>query len=123
MNALVEDQLPRLRKALDSRDAKEVLDQECNGNRIFFGRYTGKTPVTGFNTHTRIAPQDDWPRRARQLEELFDQMVAVEETQLRVENAIKGGKELKSEDRYLFPRFDGGELLSRWDMQVTLQTF
>ena len=51
MNALVEDQLVRLRKALDSREAREVMDHALNGNRIFFGRYTGATPVTGHHRH------------------------------------------------------------------------
>lgn len=51
MNALVEDQLVRLRKALDSREARQVMDQALNGNRIFFGRYTGATPVTGHHLH------------------------------------------------------------------------
>ena len=51
MNALVEDQLVRLRKALDSREAREVMDRALNGNRIFFGRYTGATPVTGHHLH------------------------------------------------------------------------
>lgn len=51
MNALVEDQLVRLRKALDSREAREVMDREFNGNRIFFGRYTSKSPVTGQEEH------------------------------------------------------------------------
>ena len=43
MNALVEDQMTRLRMALDSQDARDVLDRRLNGNRIFFGRYTGQT--------------------------------------------------------------------------------
>jgi DEAD/DEAH box helicase domain-containing protein len=51
MNALVEDQLVRLRKALDSREAREVMDHALKGNRIFFGRYTGATPVTGHHLH------------------------------------------------------------------------
>ena len=51
MNALVEDQLVRLRKALDSREAREVMDHALNGNRIFFGRYTGATRVTGHHLH------------------------------------------------------------------------
>lgn len=37
MNALVEDQLVRLRKALDSDEVHQVLDQEASGNRIFSG--------------------------------------------------------------------------------------
>lgn len=47
LNALVEDQLVRLRKALDSDEAREWFDTNLNGNRIHFGRYTGKTPLAG----------------------------------------------------------------------------
>lgn len=55
MNALVEDQLTRLRKALDSREARTTCDKHFAGNRIFFGRYTGKTPVTGHHLHPGLA--------------------------------------------------------------------
>src|SRR5262249_42024155 len=51
MNALVEDQMVRLRKALDSRAAREGMQDFFNGNRIFFGRSTGPTPVTGHHIH------------------------------------------------------------------------
>ena len=51
MNALVEDQLVRLRKSLDSREARAAMDGSLHGNRIFFGRYTGQTPVTGHHLH------------------------------------------------------------------------
>ena len=54
MNALVEDQLVRLRKALDSREARAAMDEHFAGNRIFFGRYTGATPVTGHHVHPGI---------------------------------------------------------------------
>ncbi|WP_045520648.1 DEAD/DEAH box helicase [Neobacillus niacini] len=47
LNALVEDQLVRLRRALDSDAARNWLGDNRNGNRIYFGRYTGKTPVAG----------------------------------------------------------------------------
>jgi ATP-dependent helicase YprA (DUF1998 family)/predicted Zn-ribbon and HTH transcriptional regulator len=43
MNALVEDQMTRLRQALDSQEARDCLDSHLAGNRIFFGRYTGRT--------------------------------------------------------------------------------
>jgi DEAD/DEAH box helicase domain-containing protein len=45
MNALVEDQMSRLRKALDSDDTREWLKKE--GNKVYFGRYNGSTPVAG----------------------------------------------------------------------------
>ncbi len=118
MNALVEDQLSRLRKALDSVAARAVLDDEIAGNRIFFGRYTSDTPVTGFNIHPRVAPADDYKRRARQLQKLFGEMVQFERTQREVRSRcadVTSG--LAEDDRYLFPSVDGSELLSRWDMQ------
>lgn len=45
MNALVEDQLARLRKALDSDKVRAFFDSDdgLKGNRIYFGRYTGDT--------------------------------------------------------------------------------
>lgn len=52
LNALVEDQMIRLRKALNSRrpdrsGALDWLDLHRSGNRFYFGRYTGSTPVSG----------------------------------------------------------------------------
>jgi DEAD/DEAH box helicase domain-containing protein len=117
MNALVEDQLSRMRKALDSEGARAVLDEEISGNRIFFGRYTSDTPLTGFNVHPRIAPADDYKRRAMQLQKLFEEMVQFERTQRMVRIQYASGSNLDADDRFLFPSVDGAELLSRWDMQ------
>lgn len=52
LNALAEDQMIRLRKALNSRKddktgALDWLDNKRQGNRFYFGRYTGATPVSG----------------------------------------------------------------------------
>ena len=52
LNALAEDQMIRLRKALNSRNANQEgaldwLDRNRKGNRFYFGRYTGATPVSG----------------------------------------------------------------------------
>lgn len=52
LNALAEDQMIRLRKALNSRNedksgARDWLDANRNGNRFYFGRYTGSTPISG----------------------------------------------------------------------------
>lgn len=118
MNALVEDQLSRLRKALDSDGVRAVLDEEIKGNRVFFGRYTSDTPVTGFNVHPRIAPEDDYKRRGRRLQRLFEEMVQFERTQRMVrERCTDPTSGLDEDDRFLFPSVDGAELLSRWDMQ------
>lgn len=52
LNALAEDQMIRLRKALNSRKednsgALDWLDANRDRNRFYFGRYTGVTPVSG----------------------------------------------------------------------------
>lgn len=52
LNALAEDQMIRLRKSLNSISdnqcgARNWLDKNRNGHRFYFGRYTGKTPVSG----------------------------------------------------------------------------
>ncbi len=64
MNALVEDQLVRLRKALDSFEARAVMDRAFGGNRIFFGRYTGATPVTGHELHPGLRRLLESPAKA-----------------------------------------------------------
>lgn len=46
MNALVEDQLIRLRRSLDAPDVRGWFDRHRGGNRFHFGRYTGRTPVS-----------------------------------------------------------------------------
>lgn len=45
MNALVEDQMARLRKALDSDEIRKFMDSDngLKGNRIYFGSYNGST--------------------------------------------------------------------------------
>ena len=66
MNALVEDQMVRLRKTLDSQDAHEVMDARFAGNRLFFGQYTSATPVTGYEQHLPLAgDKQEAKRRAR----------------------------------------------------------
>lgn len=52
LNALAEDQMIRLRKALNSRKDDKTgsldwLDEHRGGHRFYFGRYTGATPVSG----------------------------------------------------------------------------
>lgn len=118
MNALVEDQLARIRAALDSEAARACQADVLEGNRIFFGRYTGQTPVTGFHDHPRLSATAHRPRFDRRLRQLFEFSVEAERTQGRVADMISAGS-LEEEDRYLFPATDGAELLNRWDMQQT----
>ena len=72
LNALAEDQMIRLRKALNSRKedgsgALDWLDKHRSHHRFYFGRYTGATPVSGYKEKVRqkLAEekkllQEDW---------------------------------------------------------------
>lgn len=94
LNALVEDQLRRLRATLDNDDVHAWMNRNRGGNRITFGRYTGATPVAGGATDTKIA-------------RLRDELRASEAASNGVSGALSSH----------FMRLDGGEMWSRWDMQ------
>ncbi|MGO1241313.1 MAG: DEAD/DEAH box helicase, partial [Cellulosimicrobium funkei] len=108
MNALVEDQLVRLRQALDSDAAQEWYARETHGEPFFFGRYTGRTPVAG----TRVAAK---PERVDRLREILRQADARHTSLL--ERLSRG--EVEKDARYFLPSLTGGEMRSRWDMQET----
>ena len=116
MNALVEDQMVRLRKMLDSPEAIQTLDKHTQGNRIFFGRYTSASPVAGYREHPR-------KKDAKQKDRLNRTQKALQQLAEDQEKARQYDKQenLSNEDatRYLFPSVDGTELISRWDMQET----
>lgn len=124
MNALVEDQLTRLRKALDSQAARAVCRERFNGNLIYFGRYNSATPPTGFETHPVRTDRATLDRRDRALERTRQHLRAVAENQrLAAEYDWQVGTERNidglEETRFLFPSVDGAELNTRWDMQAT----
>lgn len=98
MNALVDDQLKRLREILDSPGARNWLDDHRRGHRFYFGRYTSRTPVPGPDTSSK--------RR-----DLANELIEAESRA----NSI--GED--DERRFFLPRLDGAEMYSRWDMQRT----
>ncbi|MEP0921214.1 DEAD/DEAH box helicase [Leptolyngbya sp. ST-U4] len=106
LNALVEDQLRRLRTALDDNEVHQWLDHQRGGNRITFGRYTGLTPVSGRET----------PQSSDRLRRILREM---EEQRQDVMNALQNDPNSNPDLQYYFPRLDGGEMWSRWDMQET----
>lgn len=132
MNALVEDQMVRLRRALASAEASAALDSHTQRNRIFFGRLTGETPIPGW----RVSPGEK--RRAdagdtlavgrsrhrrygrfrkaingiRRDMDIARQHCLVPPGQPPSADAAKG-----HEIAFRFPAVDGAEIVSRWDMQ------
>ncbi|MER0238944.1 DEAD/DEAH box helicase [Fulvimarina sp. MAC8] len=123
MNALVEDQMTRLRKTLDSEEARDVMDRRFSGNRIFFGRYTGKTPVTGFHRHPRLAEDGGWKKQnKRRRDQLRQDMQLLDDIRRQVgasdEKRLAEDKGAERH-RFLFADPRGSETVSRWDMQET----
>jgi DEAD/DEAH box helicase domain-containing protein len=117
LNALVEDQLRRLRKTLDSESVRNWLDGYRARNRILFGRYTGETPVSGRymirDEAGRLRVNENALRRLRiRLREM-----AAESTQ--IDRQLADNPQLSRDLRYYFQQPDGGEMWSRWDMQAT----
>lgn len=119
MNALVEDQLSRLRKTLTSPEAIAVMDERFDGNRIFFGRYTSATPVAGHLSHPRRGTaRNERDRSERRIKRVSDAMTRYEEDQS-LARRHDASHPHDDPTRYLFPSVDGNELVSRWDMHAT----
>src|SRR6266404_2202277 len=68
MNALVEDQMTRLRRALDSESARTWFQTCRAGNRIYFGRYNSNTPIPGHEFDHKGKP--DYIKLGRLMKEL-----------------------------------------------------
>ena len=104
LNALVEDQLKRLRSVLNAPAVTAWLDAQRGGNRVTFGRYTGLTPVAG--PSTGIRGKRNAKRLQAHLVTLDQQWQALAEV---------NQPELLDH----FPDPAGGEAWSRWDMQAS----
>ena len=125
MNALVEDQMARLRKALDSDLVRKHFDTFLGGNRIYFGRYNGETigqkSYSILNTncnHTTLNEKRE--RLSNQLGDIHDKFTQI----LNIWNNLTTNQKKDQEEMlYISPRLDGqevtAEMLTRWDMQDT----
>lgn len=98
MNALVNDQLTRLRRVLARGDSPDWQRSNLNGNVIHFGMYTSITRLSGLWTQKQ--------RRDRMAEYLKD----VEEDWARLTPDLR--------DTGGWPRPSSPEMLCRWDMQA-----
>jgi len=112
MNALVEDQMSRIRAALCSEEADEFFRDKLSGNRIYIGRYNGNTPVSGY----RLSKTGIYD--SKKLKALKKEMQKMEE----FSNSLSQGA--NSEWKYSFPipvsnyeELNSSEIVNRWDMQ------
>lgn len=94
LNALVEDQMVRLRRALDSPTAKAWLDKNRGANRFYFGGYNGRTPLPGARTQAK------------------------EENLRRVLQQMQDERQALGKEPELLPDPLGAEMVARWDMQA-----
>lgn len=116
MNALVEDQLSRLRRALDSPEARQWMQQNRNGNRVYVGRYNSSTPIPGHEYKAPNVRGELTPDRSR-IERLARELRRAEAAALAAAAHVE--ETGKDDVRYFFPRLDGAEMRCRWDMQDT----
>ena len=95
LNALVEDQLGRMREGFDGAGIRSWLNDNRSGNRFYFGRYTGRTPVSGNRTSPKLS-------------ELRGELRSIDQDAQQVAGTPA--------ERF-FQSLDGSEMWSRWDMQ------
>lgn len=116
MNALVDDQMTRLRKALDSKEAENFYRGKCENHRVYFGQYNGATPISsdineGKNTE-RQKKHNDLREKVNEIQSYWN----------KIQNVIVNGN--LSDDQiediiYTSQKIGGSELLTRFDMQET----
>ncbi|MEZ4906252.1 MAG: hypothetical protein R2771_01055 [Saprospiraceae bacterium] len=121
MNALVEDQMSRLRKALDSDDARKVFEEKYNNNRIYFGRYNSISPVAG---KLYKEENDEIVPNKSKITALKKALKEIEENNQQLDEYIRiNPDDLDKEDKKdlvaNFQRLDGAEMRTRFDMQET----
>jgi DEAD/DEAH box helicase domain-containing protein len=113
LNALIEDQLNRIRKTCDSPEARHWLNTSFGRNKFWFGRYTGATPVSGS------------PENQKKLKKLRAKLVELESNwhgaTASMAAALSSAVTQQEKDDarnilYYFPDPDGSEMWSRWDM-------
>ena len=74
LNALIEDQLGRIRDACDSQMPRSWLNSHLRGHRFWFGRYNSSAPVAGDPGNT--SKQAELKRRLKQMEKEWGRAVA-----------------------------------------------
>lgn len=128
MNALVEDQMSRLRKALDSDDTRDWLSRNGNGNAIYFGRYNGTSPIAGDLFKADGKRNDNKINKLKtelkELDEVFKKVSEYIKTELPKEEEFKKLSDEKKTEKIkelksFFQRIDNSaEMRCRFDMQI-----
>lgn len=126
MNALVADQMSRLRKALDSDKVRTYMDSNdgLKGNRIFFGGYNGQTiGAKNFD----LLEITDKKRKVKEQKRVAENLDEIQSRFTNITNYYNNlpteeEKDEKEDVLYVNPRLNNSptaEMLTRWDMQNT----
>lgn len=129
MNALVEDQMTRLRDALDNDEVQTWMRDHLNGNRIFFGRYNGASPTSGYPKYRESATNnriyDNLLHAMRELDTMSDETLKLLDTTGLSSEEIKKNRDKYSIRRTISQMVKGkdgivsSEMRTRFDMQQT----
>ncbi|MGE0188130.1 MAG: DEAD/DEAH box helicase [Steroidobacteraceae bacterium] len=96
LNALVQDQVDGLRGILNSPAANHLYTNCLDGDRIFFGQYSGSTPGRG-----SVAPKN--------IKECADDLKSISEL----------SQHTREKSDPTIQTLEGSELITRWDIQNT----
>jgi len=112
MNALVEDQMSRMRMSLCSLEADKYFRDVCLGNRIYIGRYNGNTPISGSRlTSTGIYNSSNFKKLKKKmalLERFSSTLAEGDDDEWKFSFPIPSSN---------YPGLNSSELVNRWDMQ------
>lgn len=121
MNALVEDQMSRLRVALNTDTTKAAYEERNDtwkNNRITFARYNSETQVSG---HPISQTDDGWRRNASKHQQLKTYKSDIESQHKKLSQEIEETGDAEKKNQLLelstfFPSPDGNEIYDRWEM-------
>lgn len=118
MNALVEDQMARLREALDSNEVRAFMHNKMQGNRIYFGSYNGSTIAP--KSYDLLNDPNHKTAFTKRKQEVAEQLNKIHEHFEFVNRYVATNPD-KKDALYIEPRLGGdlttSEMITRWDMQ------
>ena len=117
MNALVEDQMARLREALDSTSVRTFMDTHFKGNRFYFGGYNGDTIAK--KNYDLLSEALEKQKFNKKRQEVAKQLKSYQDDFSKIKTWVKDNK--KDDALYISPRLEANdttaEMITRWDMQ------
>lgn len=122
MNALVEDQMARLREALDSTSVRTFMNTHFKGNRFYFGGYNGDTIAKKNYDLLSEAVKNGQIKKGKlnqMRQNVAKQLKSYQDDFTKIKKWVEVNK--KEDALYISPRLEvddtTAEMITRWDMQ------